>query len=40
MNAPENLQHDALRSWVAEMVDLCDPPEFTGATAPTRSTTV
>ena len=25
MNAPENLQHDSLRSWVAEMVDLCRP---------------
>ena len=25
MNAPPNLSHDQLRSWVAEMVDLCKP---------------
>ena len=25
MNAPSNLSHDQLRSWVADMVDLCKP---------------
>ena len=25
MDAPENLQHESLRAWVAEMVDLCQP---------------
>jgi phosphoenolpyruvate carboxykinase (GTP) len=27
MNAPPNLQHDQLRSWVAEMVELCQPDD-------------
>jgi phosphoenolpyruvate carboxykinase (GTP) len=27
MNAPANLQHEPLRAWVAEMVDLCQPDD-------------
>ncbi|MDG0977482.1 hypothetical protein, partial [Ilumatobacter sp.] len=25
VKSPENLRHDGLRSWVADMVDLCTP---------------
>ena len=36
---PANLKHEKLRNWVDEMVALCKPEKFIGATAPRKSTT-